>query len=142
MAIAGFLLVQANDTGTSTVILPSKLFAGSNNPGDLKRIRVAGRVAADEISYQVQPSIELRFRLQDPAPKKSEQNTLSPESFSAGPSIPVFYAGIKPDMFAAGRDVIIDGDFVGGVLVASKLLTQCPSKYEPPAVNKMYPNQK
>ena len=137
IAVAGFLLVQATGAGTSEVILPSKLLTLANNGKDLQRIRVAGRVATAEIKYQVQPSIELEFQLQDPGPK----NEAAPAP-SLGQIIPVRYAGIKPDMFAAGRDVIIDGDYVGGVLVASKLLTQCPSKYEPPAVDKMYPNPK
>jgi cytochrome c-type biogenesis protein CcmE len=47
--------------------------------------------------------------------------------------VPVVYQGLKPDMFAAGRDVLIDGDYVGGVIKAAKLQTQCPSKYEPVA---------
>jgi cytochrome c-type biogenesis protein CcmE len=34
-------------------------------------------------------------------------------------------------MFQAGRDVLIDGDFKDGKIVAAKLQTQCPSKYEP-----------
>jgi hypothetical protein len=34
-------------------------------------------------------------------------------------------------MFQAGRDVLIDGDFKGGKIIAAKLQTQCPSKYEP-----------
>jgi cytochrome c-type biogenesis protein CcmE len=34
-------------------------------------------------------------------------------------------------MFQAGRDVLIDGDFKNGTIVAAKLQTQCPSKYEP-----------
>jgi cytochrome c-type biogenesis protein CcmE len=43
----------------------------------------------------------------------------------------VVFENLKPDMFAAGRDVLIDGDYVGGVIRAAKLQTQCPSKYEP-----------
>ena len=45
--------------------------------------------------------------------------------------VPVVYKGLKPDMFAAGRDVLIDGDYIGGSIQAAKLQTQCPSKYEP-----------
>jgi cytochrome c-type biogenesis protein CcmE len=45
--------------------------------------------------------------------------------------VPVVYRGLKPDMFAAGRDVLIDGDYEGSVIKAAKLQTQCPSKYEP-----------
>jgi len=41
-------------------------------------------------------------------------------------------------MFAAGRDVIIQGDYIGGVLKANNLVTQCPSKYEPAAPADIY----
>ena len=46
-------------------------------------------------------------------------------------TVAVEYRNLKPDMFQAGRDVLIDGDFKGGTIVAAKLQTQCPSKYEP-----------
>jgi cytochrome c-type biogenesis protein CcmE len=45
--------------------------------------------------------------------------------------VPVVYRGLKPDMFGPGRDVLIDGDYIGGSIQAAKLQTQCPSKYEP-----------
>ena len=38
--------------------------------------------------------------------------------------------GIKPDMFADGRDVIVEGRYTGDVLHATQVLTSCPSKYE------------
>lgn len=82
------------------------------------RIRVAGRVTADEIKYEVEPSFKLSFTVQDPK--------LLNEKFK------VIYEGIKPDMFTTGRDVLLDGDYKDGVFYASSLLTQCPSKYEPP----------
>ena len=40
------------------------------------------------------------------------------------------YNGILPDMFAADRDVIVEGKVEGGVFQAKTLLTTCPSKYE------------
>jgi len=83
------------------------------------RIRVAGRVRADGVTYQVEPQLKLSFLVSDPGETSSVR-------------LPVYYEGLKPDMFAGGRDVIIDGDFSDGTLVASRLLTQCPSKYEPP----------
>jgi cytochrome c-type biogenesis protein CcmE len=54
----------------------------------------------------------------------------------------VLYRNTKPDMFAPGRDVIIDGSFDGEKLVASRLLTQCPSKYEPAEPGKASDAQK
>lgn len=83
----------------------------------LQRIRIAGKVADAEISYAVEPSFQLRFFVAD--------------RDDASKTLPVVYNGLKPDMFAAGRDVMIDGDVINGEVVASSLLTQCPSKYEP-----------
>jgi cytochrome c-type biogenesis protein CcmE len=45
-------------------------------------------------------------------------------------TLPVRYNGILPDMFAADRDVIVEGKVEGGVFHAKSLLTTCPSKYE------------
>lgn len=127
VVVASALVFQATRAGTSHVLTPSEL-SDIKDGGDKLRIRVAGKVSANEISYAVEPRIELRFSVEDPGTGGEK-------------SIPVFYPGIKPDMFAVGRDVIIDGDFKSGTLIASKLQTQCPSKYEPPPIDKMYPPQ-
>lgn len=38
----------------------------------------------------------------------------------------------KPDMFAAGRDVIVEGQLnSAGTIDARQVLTSCPSKYVP-----------
>ena len=45
--------------------------------------------------------------------------------------MPVSYKGVKPDMFRTGADVIVEGQIgQDGILVASHLMTSCPSKYE------------
>lgn len=85
---------------------------------DKVRIRIGGRVSNNDITYNVEPEFLLKFYVEDKlAPAKS---------------VPVVYKGIKPDMFDIGRDVLIDGDFKDGTFFATQLLTQCPSKYEPP----------
>jgi cytochrome c-type biogenesis protein CcmE len=43
----------------------------------------------------------------------------------------VAFTGIVPDMFAEGRDVIIEGRYLDGTLHAQQIMTSCPSKYEP-----------
>ncbi len=116
-AIAGGLIFQGTRSAASLVLEPTDLIAKGTN-ASLQRIRVGGKVADQEINYQLQPEIILAFNV---------ENTKNPSG-----SVPVVYKGLKPDMFAPGRDVIIDGDFEGGVFKATKLLTQCPSKYEPP----------
>jgi cytochrome c-type biogenesis protein CcmE len=114
--IVGAVLVYQATQGTSSLVLmPSDLISQAHAK-DLARIRVGGRVV-DPIQYQTEPSFILKFLIKDP---KGGEGT-----------IPVEYRGLKPDMFQAGRDVLIDGDFVGGTIQAAKLQTQCPSKYEP-----------
>jgi cytochrome c-type biogenesis protein CcmE len=132
LCVGGFLIFQGTRASSTLVKVPSDLafMAPSER---LTRIRVGGRVAADGLDYQVQPEIVLKFKVHDPVKTGSNVSSL--------PLIPVVYRGIRPDMFAPGRDVIIDGEYSEGVLQASKLLTQCPSKYEPPSVNEKISHQ-
>jgi len=126
VVVGGLLTFQATRVGTSDVLLPSALAAESAD-AVVARIRVAGRVSDDPIEYAVAPSFELKFAVLDPGSKATGPGVLR-----------VVYRGVKPDMFAPGRDVIMDGNFSGGVLEATKLLTQCPSKYEAPKPTDQY----
>lgn len=47
-------------------------------------------------------------------------------------TIKVQYKGVKPDTFTAGTIVMVDGIYHAGdqVVVAERLRTRCPSKYE------------
>lgn len=78
-------------------------------------IRVAGRVGGPAFRYD--PStLDLHFRL---------------ASFDEKDGVDVEYNGVLPDMFAQGRDVIVEGVYTtDGTLRAHTLLTSCPSKYE------------
>lgn len=125
-AIAGAMIFQATRTASSLVLLPSDLIQKGPETS-LQRIRVGGKVVAEGLQYELQPEIVLNFMVEDPKDPKG--------------SVPVIYKGLKPDMFAPGRDVIIDGDFRGGTIHAAKLLTQCPSKYEPPVPGASDSNQ-
>lgn len=114
---ASVMVYQATHSTKSLVLLPSEVLAKAPG-GNLERVRVGGKVTAEPIGYSLEPEIVLTFTVEDPTNAKG--------------SLPVIYKGLKPDMFATGRSVMIDGDVVGGTLMATKLLTQCPSKYEPP----------
>jgi cytochrome c-type biogenesis protein CcmE len=81
-------------------------------------LRVAGRVQPGSIDYDA-ATLRLRFRL------AAFSDANRPEL-----SVPVSFSGIKPDMFADGRDVIVEGRYTSGVLEANQVLTSCPSKYE------------
>ena len=76
-------------------------------------LRVAGKVTDDPIAWDVQ-TLSLAFTMGDGQTR-----------------LPVRFKGIKPDMFQAGADVIVEGK-IGhdGVLQASNLMTTCPSKYQ------------
>jgi cytochrome c-type biogenesis protein CcmE len=160
MGAAIGLMYQASTAGTSHVYSPSEL--AGHQGGTIPRLRVAGRVAeGSEISYVTEPRAELRFSIVDPPPKiavtglgsggspqaeyANQKPSDSPGESSSSEAqllkVPVVYQGLRPDMFSAGRDVIIDGEYRDGLVIASTLLTQCPSKYEAPSPEERYLNQ-
>ncbi len=79
-------------------------------------IRIAGRVREGTLKWDPK-GLEARFVL---------------GGFKGdGPALPVFYRGILPDMFAEGRDVIVEGQYSKDTFLAHTVMTSCPSKYEP-----------
>lgn len=114
-----FAGVQTSSTYYFTVaeFLPRRSELGGEG------VRVAGRVTAGSLQKQTTA--------------KGTAMTFSVGDF-AGPgrvpvegTVAVAYTGVVPDMFAEGRDVIIEGRYVDGVLQANAVMTSCPSKYEP-----------
>ena len=78
-------------------------------------LRVAGRVATKSVQWDP-ATLDLKFRL---------------ANFAENDGVEVAYNGILPDMFAEGRDVIVEGTYAhNGAFHARTLLTSCPSKYE------------
>ena len=96
-------------------------------------IRVAGRVKPGTISWDPN-SLTLKFVIV-PIPDPAAATPVRPVSVKAVDSVsfPVFCAGQpKPDMLAENRDVIVEGKLgAGGVIIASQVMTSCPSKYQP-----------
>jgi cytochrome c-type biogenesis protein CcmE len=83
-------------------------------------VRVAGRVQAGSVRWDPK-DLRLSFVLGPFKDGIGDQ--------TAG--VPVHYQGILPDMFAEGRDVIIEGRYnAGSALAAKTIMTSCPSKYE------------
>ncbi len=114
VAAIGYLMVTGIRE-TSAYYLTIKEFLPKKDSYQNVPLRVAGRVQPGSIEYDAK-TLRLRFHLAD---------------FSApDASVPVDFTGIKPDMFADGRDVIIEGKYTSGVLQANQVLTSCPSKYE------------
>lgn len=114
-SILGLLVWQSTRSTAALVLTPSSLLGDPSE--DKVRVRMGGRVAAEGLSYETSPSFILTFRLEDRE--------------KPGLTVPVVFHDIKPDMFAPGRDVLVDGDWKAGTFYAAHLLTQCPSKYEP-----------
>jgi cytochrome c-type biogenesis protein CcmE len=78
-------------------------------------LRIAGRVGAKSMSWNP-ATLDLTFRL---------------ANFEGNDGVDVVYNGVLPDMFAEGRDVIVEGTYGHqGTFHARTLLTACPSKYE------------
>ena len=85
-------------------------------------VRVAGRVTAGSLVKNTSAKgTEMKFSIGD----FQGEGRVPVEG-----SVDVAYTGVVPDMFAEGRDVIIEGRYVGGTLQAKTIMTSCPSKYE------------
>jgi len=55
-------------------------------------------------------------------------------------AIPVRYSGVVPDIFAEGRQVVVEGRLTSdGVFAATTLLAKCPTKYNPADPQKRVP---
>jgi cytochrome c-type biogenesis protein CcmE len=84
-------------------------------------VRVAGRVASGSLVKQTSAKgTEMKFAIGE-----------FKGGGEIGETLPVAFTGIVPDMFAEGRDVIIEGRYLDGTLHAQQIMTSCPSKYEP-----------
>jgi cytochrome c-type biogenesis protein CcmE len=82
--------------------------------------RLDGKVAVGSVVYD-QRAPRLQFLMTD-----GKEN------------IAVVYDGLKPDAFADGREVVVEGTYrhAERALHASKLVTKCPSKYEAKGLGK------
>jgi cytochrome c-type biogenesis protein CcmE len=98
-------------------------------------LRVAGRVKPGTISWDPR-TLTLKFAVMPPPAQGKSGVTVTPVAQAdpaTEPSFPVICKGEpKPDMFAANRDVIVQGTLGSdGVIAATQVLTKCPSKYVP-----------
>jgi cytochrome c-type biogenesis protein CcmE len=110
-ALAVFLLYTSIAGGTRPALKPSQLRANSGKV-ELSGV-VLGPVTGDSYS-----KTGLHFRLRDR---------------TGTATVPVVYAGTKPDLFRVGREVYLSGELRHGVFVGERnsLVTKCPSKYSP-----------
>ena len=90
-----------------------------------QRVRLHGKVARDGLASN-KAALNATFNLTGASPTEEK-------------SLQVHYRGSIPDLFAAGRDVVVEGKRdAAGVFQADVLMTKCASKYEPgsPHANK------
>src|SRR5690349_13023401 len=100
-----------------------------------QRVRLHGKVAADGLTSN-KAALNATFNL-------TAATAASARSATAGQSLQVNYRGPIPDLFAAGRDVVVEGKRdAAGVFQADVLMTKCASKYEPGSPHANQPERK
>lgn len=115
IALCVLMVSAVRDTKKAVVTVAELVDQGV----DRSRIRLGARVAGTKIEVKSEPVRLVRFMVEDPGQE-------------GGPSIPIEYEGAMPDTLQIGRDVILEGSYLSASFKASSLMTQCPSKYEPP----------
>ena len=116
---------------TSAYFLTMAEYAAAASDHDGKSLRLAGRVSENSVDWNP-TSLDLAFEM-EPIPPREGMHEERPEVAIPTGSVQILavrYNGILPDMFAEGRDVIVEGTVSDGVMEADTLLTTCPSKYE------------
>ena len=101
-------------------------------------LRIAGRVSPDDIEWDP-VTLTLKFgiyQIPDASSDTADDGGIKSVAISDAPSFRVTCIGQpKPDMFAANKDVIVEGRLVGvGAINATQVMTSCPSKYKPKRV--------
>jgi cytochrome c-type biogenesis protein CcmE len=111
-SVAYLILSGVKQTGLHYMSVTE--LATLSRPPKAGGFRLDGKVATGSVVYD-QRAPRLSFKMTD-----------------GKESIGVVYDGLMPDAFAAGREVVVEGTYRHGdrTLVASKLVTKCPSKYE------------
>jgi cytochrome c-type biogenesis protein CcmE len=104
-------LVYTSIAGGTPLVQPSELAKEHGT------VSLAGIVVAPH--GDARSAGGLRFQLKD---------------FAGRTSVPVVYHGSVPDLFRAGRRVVVDGTLRNGVFAGKQdtLVTKCPSKYQAP----------
>lgn len=124
LAVVGAIgyLIYTGIRETSNYYLTIEEFLPQKDAFANEGVRLAGRVQTGSVQWDPK-DLRLSFML-GPFEAQEQLNTL--------PGLRVNYQGILPDMFAEGRDVIIEGKYEDGQSLSAKtIMTSCPSKYEP-----------
>jgi cytochrome c-type biogenesis protein CcmE len=142
IVLAVATLIYSAVRETSSYFITVDEYAKSADAHAGKQLRLAGRVSDGTVKWDPR-TLDLEFLIvpipEKDAAKHAEADGAAPGAVAALASsgaaaaranLAVRYNGILPDMFAADRDVIVEGKVENGVFHAKTLLTTCPSKYE------------
>lgn len=141
IVLAVATLIYSAVRETSAYFITVDEYAKSAGAHAGRQLRLAGRVSQGSVKWNP-TTLDLEFLIQAIPPKEAAENAIrhssgtkslvvvSPDAEGTPATLPVRYNGILPDMFAADRDVIVEGKVENGVFHAKTLLTTCPSKYE------------
>lgn len=112
VALGVLIYVGVNQFTTYYLTVSEFLEKGDSLIG--KQVRVTGLVVPESVKWDT-GNVTLDFTIAD-----------------GNASLAVVYRGVVPDTFKAGQDVVVEGKYdAQGMFLASKLITKCPSKYEP-----------
>jgi len=132
-AAIGYLIFSSIRTTSEYYLTVPEVAARQSELGG-QAIRVAGRVKPGNIDWDPN-SLTLKFEIAPIPDVDANGAPVKPVSVVASDpvSFRVVAAGEpKPDMFAAGRDVIVEGRIgADGIIAATQVMTSCPSKYKP-----------
>ena len=108
--LAVFLLYTSIAGGGTPSLRPSQL------QGTTGTVSLVGRVVGKPMGDS--HAAGLRFKLRDVKDPTAK-------------TVAVVYKGSVPDLFATGRDIVVDGQLRNGTFVATpgSMVTKCPSKY-------------
>jgi cytochrome c-type biogenesis protein CcmE len=127
----GYLIFSSIRTTSEYYLTVPEVAARQGELGG-QSIRVAGRVKPGNIGWDPN-SLTLKFEIAPIPDIDASGAPVRPVVASDPVSFRVISAGEpKPDMFAPGRDVIVEGKLgPDGAIAASQVMTSCPSKYKP-----------
>lgn len=128
-AAVGYLIYAAIQNTSEYYMTVNEVAARQSTLGG-QALRIAGRVSPGDISWDP-TTLTLKFGIyQIP---EGDDDGVKKVAASDAASFNVTCVGQpKPDMFAANKDVIVEGHLDGaGSISATQVMTSCPSKYKP-----------
>jgi cytochrome c-type biogenesis protein CcmE len=131
IAVAVGYLIYAAIQSTSEYYMTVNEVAARHATLGGQALRVAGRVSPGTISWDP-VTLTLKFGIYQ-IPDADDDGAVKKVVATVPPVFEVTCVGQpKPDMFAANKDVIVEGHLDGaGGISATQVMTSCPSKYKP-----------